>query len=340
MNKHKPAVFVGLALLLLSLLLPTGCGRSASPGEEPVSDTGFYLDTTVTLTLYGVPDDALIQSCFALIEEYEARLSRTRPGSDVWNINHSQGEPVEVSPDTAELIRTALSYSDLSHGAFDITIAPVTDLWDFQGDGPHSLPDSRQLEEALTHVGYHNLLVDGSSVTLTDPKAAIDLGGIAKGYIADRLKEFLLSEGPKNGLTGGIIDLGGNILTVGSKPDQSPWRIGVRKPFGETARQLAATVTGSDVSLVTSGTYERYFELEGTLYHHLLDPQTGYPADTGLSGVSILSDSSMDCDALSTTCFLLGLDQGMALIESLEDTEALFITEDGELHRSSHFPKE
>lgn len=341
MNTYRTSVFAELSIILLpALLLFTGCGRSPSRHPDPISDTGFYLDTVVTITLYGVADDSLIQDCFSLMADYEALLSRTRPGSDVWKINHSQGEPVQVSPDTADLIRRSLYYSGLSDGAFDVTIAPVTDLWDFTGEGQPSLPDPAQLSEALAHVDYRNILLEDTSVTLSDPQSAIDLGGIAKGYIADRLKEFLLTNGRESGLIGGIIDLGGNILTVGSKPDGSSWRIGVRRPFAQTAAELAATVTCSDLSLVTSGTYERYFELDGTLYHHILDPQTGYPADTDLSSVSILASSSMDCDALSTSCFLLGLDQGMALIETLADTEALFITENGELYRSSGFPQE
>ena len=339
MKKYIHSVTASL-ILSLALLLSAGCGLSGSSGEKPVSDTGFYLDTVVTITLYGVQDDSLIRDCFSLIADYESVLSRTREGSDVWKINHSQGAPTEVSKDTASLIQTALHYAEISKGSFDITIAPVTDLWNFEGEGEHSLPDQTQLSEALTHVDYRNIILDGTTVTLKDPEAAIDLGGIAKGYIADRLKEYLLDKGVSAGLTGGLIDLGGNLLTIGTKPGNTLWKLGVRKPFAETAAELSATVTVRDLSLVTSGTYERYFEKDGTLYHHILNKETGLPADTGLSGVSVLSPSSTDCDALSTTCFLLGPDKGMELIETLEDTEALFITEDGALLRSSGFPEQ
>lgn len=322
-----------LTALLLTLLLG-GCTPSSSSPKDVVSDTGFYFDTVVTITLYHA-EDSLIQECFTQMEAYESLLSRTREGSDIWNINHSQGKTVTVSPTTASLLETALSYAKLSNGVFDPTIAPVTDLWDFQGKGSHSLPEASELEEALRHVGYETVCLEGTSVTLSDPKAAIDLGGIAKGYIADRLKEFLVS----NGVTSGLIDLGGNLLTIGSKPDGTPWKLGIRKPFAQTSSELCAAVSVSDESLVTSGSYERCFELDGTFYHHILEPDTGYPASTGLSGVSILSPSSVDCDALSTICFLLGLEDGIQLIESLEETEALFITEDGTLHRSSGFPE-
>lgn len=332
MKKQQPITAAGLLLCLVFLL--TGC-NPASTKKEPVSDTGFYFDTVVSITLYNVENDSLIQDCFSLMADYEALLSRTREGSDVWNINHSQGTPVEVSEDTATLIQTALHYAKVSQGAFDITIAPVTDLWDFQGEGEHFLPNPEELADALTHVDYQNIVLNGTTVTLLDPDAAIDLGGIAKGYIADRLKEFLVSQG----ITSGFIDLGGNLLTIGTKPDGTPWKMGIRKPFAETTSQLCATASITDDSLVTSGTYERYFEKNGTLYHHILNIETGYPADTGLVSVSILAPDSVDCDALSTACFLLGLERGMELIEAQKDTEALFITEDGTLHRSSGFPE-
>lgn len=329
----KKTILSGILLLVFSFLL-CGCSLVSASRSEPVTGTGFYFDTVVTLTLYDA-DESLIQECFAQMADYEALLSRTREGSDVWNINHSQGQTAEVSPITASLLETALSYAELSNGAFDPTIAPLTDLWDFQGEGTHSLPAESDLEEALRHVGYEKVHLNGTSVTLTDPETAIDLGGIAKGYIADLLKEFLLSRG----ITSGLIDLGGNLLTIGSKPDGSPWKLGIRKPFSQTASELCAAVSITDDSLVTSGSYERCFELDGTRYHHILEKTTGYPANTGLTSVSITSHFSVDCDALSTVCFLLGLEDGMQLIESLENTEALFITEDGTLHRSSGFPE-
>jgi thiamine biosynthesis lipoprotein len=266
--------------------------------------------------------------------DYEAMLSRTVEGSDVWNINHSNGEPVEVSGETASLIETALTYCDLSGGRFDIAVAPIVDLWNFHEDGDHTLPDDDVLAEALTHIDYHNVTVDGTTVTLQDPDAGIDLGGIAKGYIADRLKDYIVSQG----VTSGLINLGGNTLTIGQKPGGKDWKLGIRKPFGETASDLIAILSVNDDSLVTSGNYERYFEKDGIIYHHILDPDTGYPAQTGLQSVSILSDSSADGDALSTTCFLLGAEDGLALIESLDGIEALFVTDEQEIIRSSGFP--
>ncbi|MCD7744878.1 MAG: FAD:protein FMN transferase [Lachnospiraceae bacterium] len=343
--------------------------------ENKTSETCFFLDTVITITLYGDINSTAMDGCFDLLDEYEQMLSRTIEGSDIWNINHSAGEPTEVSEETASLIETALYYSEVSDGAFDITITPLIELWDIDGKSgtiyetdtesaaadtqtdsetgsetdtntdsesdPDSdsaaspIPSDAEIAEALSHVDYTAVSLDGTSVTLSDAAAEIDLGGIAKGYIADRLEEYLLSQGIESAL----INLGGNVQTIGTKPDGSSWKIGIQKPFGQTS-DLITVVECTGESVVTSGTYERYFEVDGTIYHHILDPKTGYPADNGLTSVTILADSSTECDALSTTCFLLGLEDGMALIESLDGIEALFITEDETMLRSSGFPEE
>lgn len=324
-------------LLLISVFL-SGCGRidfTAATSEKQISDTGFYFDTVVTITLNGTDDDAVLKSCFSLMADYEKKLSRTLEGSDVWNINHSSGAPTEVSEDTERLIKKALDFAALSDGAFDPTIASVVSLWNFRDNDSCSLPDRKAVEEALTHVDYRNVNLHNNTVTLKDPETSIDLGGIAKGYIADRLKEYLESEG----IESGTINLGGNLLAIGKKNDEKMWKFGIQKPFGESS-ELAATVSVDDMSVVTSGTYERYFKKDGVIYHHILDPENGCPVQNGLQSVTILSRSSADGDALSTACFVLGLERGMELIESIEDTEALFITEDGKLHRTSGFPEE
>lgn len=328
--RPKKLLAAPLAAALLLASLPAGCGRKDSSAS--VSDVGFYFDTVVELRLNGTDDHGLIDECFRQMSEYESLLSRTREGSDVWRINHSRGSSVEVSDDTAALISLAQDYYELSDGAFDITVAPFTALWDFQ-DQPGSIPADSDLAAAQTHVGFPLLHIEGNTVTLSDPDAAVDLGGIAKGYIADRLKEFLKSRG----ISSGYINLGGNVLTIGTKPGGVPWNIGIRKPFAE-ASELIRTVEADDISIVTSGTYERYFEKDGTIYHHILDPASGWPVQNGLQSVTVLSSSSAEGDALSTTCFVLGLERGMELVESLDGIEAMFITDDQELHCSGGFP--
>lgn len=333
MAGHKKFPFSLFIITMLSVLTLTACSATGSYSAGGISQTEFYLDTVVTLTVYETEDKSILQDAFSLIADYESMLSRTREGSDIWNINHSAGTPTKVSAETISLLQTALNYCELSDGAFDITIAPVTDLWDFHGEGSGNVPDQEQLAEALSHVNYNNVKITGNMVTLSDPRAAIDLGAIAKGYIGDRVKDFLLSKG----ITSGMINLGGNVLVIGEKPDGSLWKIGIRKPFSKDGSELSAVVSAADQSVVTSGTYERYFIKDNTLYHHILNTQTGYPARTGLSSVSILSDGSAKGDALSTICFLLGPEKGMDLIEKTDGVEALFITEEGELLYSSGF---
>ncbi len=306
--------------------------EAKASGADSLSKTGFFLDTVVTITVY-TDDSTILDDCFSLIDEKEQIFSRTIEGSDVWNINHSGGAPTEVSEETAFLIETALYYADLTNGAFDITITPIVELWDVQNN-PGSIPSDQEISDALSHVDYTAVSLEGTTVTLLDPDAEIDLGGIAKGYIADCLKDFLESEGFESAL----INLGGDVQSVGTKPDGSYWKIGIQQPFGGSS-DLSAVITCSGESVVTSGTYERYFEVDGQIYHHIMDPETGRPTDNNLTSVTILSDSSMRGDALSTSCFVLGLTDGLELIESLDGYEALFITDDGTLFCTSGFPE-
>lgn len=327
--KHN---FIILTILVIPIL--SGCRKNA----EPVSQVGFYLDTVVSITLYDTEDSEAcnqnIQECFALIDDYEHLFSATIEGSDIWNVNHSDGMPVTVSDETVSLLQTALYYSALSDGAVDLTVLPLTELWDFGSEGAAHVPDDASIKEALSHIDYHTVLIEGNTVTLSDPLAAIDLGFIAKGYIADRLKEHLLSQGVESA----CISLGGNLVTINNKPDGTPYRIGIQKPFADEGETITA-ISVTDASVVSSGIYERYFYEDDMLYHHLLDTRTGYPADNNIAGVTILSPSSVEADALSTTCYFLGIDAGMELIESLDGVEALFITKDGSLYRSDGFPQ-
>ena len=320
----KKAYF--LFCLILASLCPfflTGCQRNAAETTK----TGFYLNTVVSITLYDRSGkDPLFDEAMSLIGEYDSLLSKTAEGSDIYRINHAGGSPVEVDARTAELLSIALSYASLSDGLVDPTIGTLSDLWSFGDTNEGIVPSREDIEEALSHIDYTKVKLSGNTVTLLDPKARLDLGFIAKGYIADKLKEFLI----ENGVANGIINLGGNVLTIGTKPDGSDYHIGVQKPFAETGTALT-TLTVRDRSLVSSGNYERYFEKDGILYHHILSTRDGYPVNSGLNGVTIISENSVDGDALSTLCFILGYEKGRKLIDSLPDTEAVFISDAGEL---------
>ena len=332
----RTAKWFPIIILFLTVLTISTAAVPVS-ADEPLTQYGFFFDTVISVSLYDTADEKIMEKCFDLMQYYESIFSRTAEESDIWNINHSGGQPVAVSGDTIDILEKALYYCELSHGALDITIAPAVDLWNFKneetGTQP-SLPDEGRLAEAVSHVDYQLVQIDGNTVTLKDSEAAIDLGAIAKGYISDKIRELLL----ENGCESALIYLGGNVCVVGSKPGGSPFKIGVQKPFGETQSELSAVVPAINKSVITSGTYERYFMLDGQIYHHILDPETGYPVRNGLTSVTIYTESGTAGDSLSTACFGLGLEKGMSLIETLPDTEAMFILEDGTIACSSGWP--
>lgn len=324
-------LFRSLTALLVSLCLMTGC-VPASDSTDPIVVEGFFFDTVISVSVdmegVSVSGDELRSEVLDLCAHYENLLSRTVEGSDVSRINSAGGAPVEVDPETAGLISLALSYCADTQGLFDITIAPVSSLWDFSSDEP-ALPDPSAIGEALPHVNYRNVVVDGSMVQLLDPEAAIDLGAIAKGFIADRIRDLLFSLGVQNAL----INLGGNVVAMGKKEGKTGYRIGIQKPFAARGT-LLASIDVSDMSVVTSGPYERSFTVGDTLYHHILDTKTGYPVENGLASVTILAEDSVTADALSTSLYVLGYEKGTELLASVPGTYALFCFEDGSVAAS------
>ena len=312
-------------LLAALLLLCTGC--SAENDLPKLSEVGFYLDTVITMTAY-TEDAQLLKAAMEECGRYERLLSRTVEGSDVWRINHAGGEPVTVSDDTAAILRCAAAISEKSAGAFDITIAPASTLWDFTS-GKAALPDRDELAAAAALVDYSKLRLEGNTVTLP-AGMMIDLGAIAKGYIADRVKEYLASRGVKHA----ILSFGGNIVAIGTKPDGTDWKVGIQD-IDKATGEYMLVVRNRGGSTVTSGIYERGFDLDGVRYHHLLNPRTGWPEQNELASVTILSESSMEGDALATAAFVLGPAKGMELIESLPGIEAVFIARDRQVSFSS-----
>ena len=337
-TKYIKKIIAVLLILSMSFSLICGCSNKNSK----VSKSGFYFDTIINITLYGTTDASYIDGCFDIASKYENLLSNTIDDSDISRINKNAGiEPVEVSDETIEILNAGIKYGKISNGVFDITIGNLSSLWNFseiaenaQSDknevDPSFLPSEEEISEIIGHIDYSQIIIDKNTVLLKDPDSKIDLGGIAKGFIADKMKEYLINEG----ISSGFINLGGNVLTLGPKKDGSNYTIGIQKPFDETGNAVT-TVEVDDKSVVTSGIYERYYRINGTIYHHLLDVSTGYPYDNGLYSVTIISESSMDGDALSTICFALGLDKGTELIESMDDTEAIFITDNYEVVSSS-----
>ena len=291
----------------------TTSSTSTAPAQQTM--TFFALDTLITIT--AVAETSLLEAAQTEVARYENLFSRTIEGTDVWNINHANGTPVEVHEDTADLIRASLAISEESGGLFDASIGSVSTLWDFTAGVK---PDDDQIAQAVAHVDYRNIAVEGTTVTLADPEAQLDLGGIAKGYIGDALVR-LLSEG---GCTSACVDIGGNLCFVGGKPDGTPWNAGVVDP-NDSDSSVVATIACADGTLVTSGLYERSFVADGTLYYHILDPRTGYPAQTDLVAVSVRGADSTTADAYATLLFMLGRDGALDFLAAHPDLSALLI---------------
>ena len=346
-------------VLVCPMLLFTGCENitdadTSITGNEPISINSIKLNTAVQITIYDSQDKALLDDCLALCDKYELVFSRTNEKSELYKLNHrkdtsdkdpnTDGQttpyPVSgtadtwhISEDLASLLSQGLSITRESDGAFDIAIAPLTSLWDFTAEDP-KVPDDAAIQKALPLCSSDGVTIDGQDITLPSDDIQFDVGAIAKGYIADRMKDLLVKKGVKSA----IINLGGNVLCIGSKPDGTPFKVGIQKPFADrNETEAVMDITGK--SVVSSGIYERCFKQGGKLYHHILNPQTGYPYDNGLISVTIISDQSVDGDALSTTCFALGLEDGLKFAEK-KGVQAVFITEDYELHYTDGFQDE
>ncbi len=324
MHKKKINLILPLFLLIIFCILPIqGCKKK----PDSISKTDFYFDTVVTITIYDSDKTELLDECFAICDKYEKLFSKTIPGSDIAKINQNSQKgqnTTTISDDTTAMISTSLKYSELTNGAFDISISPLSDLWNITSQNP-KIPSKKEISSCLKRTDYKKIKVHDSSVTL-GARQELDLGGIAKGYIADKLKEYLLKQNVKSAL----INLGGNVLEVGQKSSSSDFTIGIQYPFKENS-DIIAKVVAKDKSIVSSGSYERYFKKNGKIYHHILDPTTGFPADSDLNGVTIISDSSMDGDCLSTSCFILGSKKAQKLIESLPHVEAVFISKENKI---------
>lgn len=305
-------------------------------GKKLVTKTNFMLDTLIKIQAFGPNASDSIDKAFSRIADIEAKMTSKAKTGEVIEINDKAGkEPYRVSTDTFSVIKKGLYYSKLSKGKFDITVGPLVNLWGIGTDAAR-VPDAGEISEALSLVDYRQVELNESenSVFLKKPGMCIDLGGIAKGYAADEAAKVLR----QNGVKSGTADLGGNIIVLGSRPDGKPWRIGLQNPF-DTRGNILAAVDVTDKTLVTSGPYERYFEKNGKRYHHILDTHSGYPVENGLMSVTIISDNSIDADALSTAVFALGLDDGMKFIEGIEDIDAVFVTDDYKVYVSSGIEK-
>lgn len=309
------------ALLLAGIL--TGCSAPAEEMQQPVERSLFAMNTYMTFTAYGEDAQAALQEAEECIQQVEGLWSVTDKDSEIYQANHSGGQPVTVSEETAEIISFALEMAQRTGGALDPTIYPVLTAWGFTTDSKQ-VPSQQQIAQLLEQVGYDRIQLNGSELTVPDGME-LDLGAVGKGYTADLVTEILR----RHGVTSALISLGGNIQAIGSRPDGSDWRLGIRAPW-ESGNLGVLTV--SDAAVVTSGGYENYFDDEqGNIYWHILDPSTGYPADSGLQSVTIVGREGRMCDALSTALFVMGAQSAEQYWRENGGFEMLLVTDSGEI---------
>ena len=307
------------AALLSAAFLLTGC--SGAPAQEPETATFFAMDTAMDFTVYG--DAALLDEAETLIGSLEEQVSVTDEHSDIYAIDHTGSG--SLSGNAAELMEQALELCRRTGGALDISVYPIVRAWGFT-TGSYQVPDEETIQSLLPLVDYTQIQYDAATGVVTLPEGMeIDLGSVAKGY-AGQLAAQMLRE---HGVQSALLNLGGNVQTVGTKPDGSPWQIGIKDPQGEDAMMVLSV---EDQAVVTSGGYERYFEQDGQTYWHIMDPSTGHPADSGLLSVTIVGKQGIICDGLSTSLFVMGLEKAADLWAQSGDFEAVFVTASGEVY--------
>lgn len=311
-----------IVLFFLIIVLCTGCGA-----DQPVKKTDFCMDTYISVTVYRQKDEKWIDEVFTRCHAYEDLLSKTSPDGDISRLENARFSYVPIAPETREIIEMYQSLYDASEGKLDCTIGALTGLWNFHEPLPDNpVPAAEAIQEAAASVDANALILKDDTACLASETAKLDFGAVAKGYIAGKMRDFLV----KKGVESAILDFGGNIVVIGSKPDGEAFRIGIQQPFGD-ANEAAVSLSVSDQSVITAGVYQRYFRQDGRLYHHILDPSTGYSAQTDLYSATILCDNPAAGDAYSTICILLGKEKALDLIRRTPGLEAIFITENNEI---------
>jgi len=313
-----------LLLLTLSIFL-----ISCKSDSKPTQKETYLMGTVIQFKVYGKNAEKATDEAIKRVSEIEKKMSVNIETSEVSKLNAKAGVSGEkLNADTYSVIEKSIFYSKLSGGALDATIEPIVKLWGI-GTDKERVPLKTEINEKLKDVNYKDIILDkkNSTVKLRRTNQAIDLGAIAKGYTADEVKKVLLN----NKISSAIINLGGNVYALGNKTDGTSWNIGIQNPLS-TRGEYLGTINVTDKSIVTSGNYERFFIKDGIRYHHIFDPKNGYPANKGLISTTIVSDKSIDGDALSTSTYILGLDKGLKLVESIKGVEAIFITNDKKIY--------
>ena len=313
---------VAAFLMIILLILSTSCIMPDNNEEKIVKDI-LAMDTYMTLTAYGDCGPKSVDIAVRKIEELDAMLSTGSDTSDISVLN-SKGHAA-LSIETIDILKTAICINKDTGGAFNPLIYPLMKCWGFD-TGNYRIPLQTELDECMRHMDTGMINIDevAGEVKFADSKMQLDLGGIAKGYTSNRIIQIY----KENGVTSGIVSLGGNVQTLGTKPDGSPWKVAIRRPDG--SGEYEGVLSVNDTAVVTSGGYERYFEQNGNTYHHIIDPATGKPAQSGLSSVTIVNDDGMLADALSTAVYIMGYEKAVKFWREYEQPfEMILITNDG-----------
>lgn len=312
-----------ILMVAIMLFLLVGC-KSTS---ESLKKTNYQLGTIITYDLYDKKDSKIIDEAISRVNEIENNMSINISNSALNTINgKAYNESVYMDDEIKKIILESLNISKQTGGLFDVTVGSLVKLWDFNSDSP-KIPSDVEINEALKSVGYEDIYIDGNNIRYKNENTIIDLGGIAKGYAADEVVKIF----KKNNVKSAIINMGGNIYAIGKNINGELWKVGIREPI-INSNDYCLKLEIEDTSVVTSGYYERYFELDNKIYHHILNPFTGCPEENEVASVSVISKNSMLADALSTSLYLLGVDKGLELIEKIEGAEAVFITKNKEVY--------
>jgi thiamine biosynthesis lipoprotein len=315
-------------LMVIAVLVFSACAPAA---QSEINRTDFVLGTVCSIRIIEGGSAKTADDIFKRLKQIEDRMSANKEGTEIAAINAAAGiSAVRVSEDTFWVIGKAIEYAKLTKGVFDPTVGPLVKLWNI-GTDYAKVPLGTEITKVLKFIDYRKVELDAKSLTVRLQTAGmrLDLGAIAKGYSADEVARILAQHRVKSA----VVDLGGNVLVFGKKKDGTPWRVGVQNPLSDRGDYIGL-VTGSGMTVVTSGIYERFFTENGKNYHHILDTKTGYPIDNGLVSVSIITAKSIDADALSTSVFALGFENGMKLVESLPGVHAIFIDDKNKVRMS------
>jgi len=343
-KKMRKKLLFSLITLGISFMVLTGCSNSANKTttessaatkilKDPYSDEQFLLGTYVRIRVYDEGKESALKPAFDRVKELGDKITINQKGSEIDEVNEQAGiKPVKVSDDVYTLVKRAYEYSQDSQGGFDMAIGAITQLWRIGFDDARK-PSQEEIDQALKLVDYHKIELNDKEKTvyLKEKGMIIDLGAIAKGYITDEVVKVL----KKQGVTTAIVDLGGNVYVLGHSPrgENQDWTVGIQDP--NMARgSVLGSIKERNKTLVTSGIYERYLEVDGKKYHHLFDPKTGYPFDNDIASVTIITDKSIDGDGLSTAVFSMGVKKGLEYVESElnNGTEAIFVTKDDKVY--------